>query len=52
MVKLLSSWLAEQGIQGSKPGLATLIFRYWVSPASKLQYDPKIVHRYIHRYKA
>ena len=34
----LSSWLAEQEDQGSIPGLATWIFRDWLSPASKLWY--------------
>ena len=31
----LSSWLAEQEDRGSIPGLATWIFRDWLSPASK-----------------
>ena len=34
----LSSWLAEQEDQGSIPGLATWIFRDWLSPASKSRY--------------
>ena len=38
----LSSWLAEQEDQGSIPGLATWIFRDWLSPASKSRYDWKI----------
>ena len=38
----LSSWLAEQEDQGSIPGLATWIFRDWLSPAFKLRYGWKI----------
>ena len=38
----LSSWLAEQEDRGSIPGLATWIFRDWLSPASKSRYDWKI----------
>ena len=38
----LSSWLAEQGDRGSIPGLATWIFRDWLSPASKSRYGWKI----------
>ena len=38
----LSSWLAEQEDRGSIPGLATLIFRDWLSPASKSRYGWKI----------
>ena len=34
----LSSWLAEQEDMGSIPGLATWIFRDWLSPASKSRY--------------
>ena len=34
----LSSWLAEQEDRGSIPGLATLIFRDWLSPSSKSRY--------------
>ena len=34
----LSSWLAEQEDRGSTPGLATWIFRDWLSPASKSRY--------------
>ena len=34
----LSSWLAEQEDRGSIPGLATCIFRDWLSPASKSRY--------------
>ena len=34
----LSSWLAEQEDRGSIPGLATWIFRDWLSPASKSRY--------------
>ena len=34
----LSSWLAEQENRGSIPGLATWIFRYWLSPAAKSRY--------------
>ena len=34
----LSSWLAEQEDRGSIPGLATRIFRDWLSPASKSRY--------------
>ena len=34
----LSSWLAEQENRGSIPGLATRIFRDWLSPASKSRY--------------
>ena len=35
----LSSWLAEQEDRGSIPGLATWIFRDWLSPASKSRYS-------------
>ena len=38
----LSSWLAEQEDQGSIPGLATWIFRDWLSSASKSRYGWKI----------
>ena len=38
----LSSWLAEQEDRGSIPGLATWIFRNWLSPASKSRYGWKI----------
>ena len=38
----LSSWLAEQEDRGSIPGLATWIFRDWLSPASKPRYNRKI----------
>ena len=38
----LSSWLADQEDRGSIPGLATWIFRDWLSPASKSRYDWKI----------
>ena len=38
----LSSWLAEQEDRGSIPGLATWIFRDWLSPASKMRYRCKI----------
>ena len=38
----LSSWLAEQEDRGSIPSLATWIFRYWLSPASKSRYGWKI----------
>ena len=38
----LSSWLAEQEDRGSIPGLATRIFRDWLSPASKSRYGWKI----------
>ena len=38
----LSSWLAEQEDRGSIPGLATWIFRDWLSPASKSRYGWKI----------
>ena len=38
----LSSWLAEQEDRGSNPGLATWIFRDWLSPASKSRYGWKI----------
>ena len=38
----LSSWLAEQEDRGSILGLATWIFRDWLSPASKSSYDWKI----------
>ena len=38
----LSSWLAEQEDRGSIPGLATWIFRVWLSPASKSIYGWKI----------
>ena len=38
----LSSWLAEQEVRGSIPGLATWIFRDWLSPASKSRYGWKI----------
>ena len=36
------SWLAEQEDWGSIPGLATWIFRDWLSPASKSRYGWKI----------
>ena len=35
----LSSWLAEQEDRGSIPGIATWIFRDWLSPASKSRYS-------------
>ena len=35
----LNSWLAEQEDWGWIPGLATWIFRDWLSPAFKLQYS-------------
>ena len=38
----LSSWIAEQEDRGSIPGLATWIFRDWLSPASKSRYGWKI----------
>ena len=38
----LSSWFAEQEDLGSIPGLATWIFRDWLSPASKSRYGWKI----------
>ena len=38
----LSSWIAEQEDRGSIPGLATWIFRDWLSPASKTRYGWKI----------
>ena len=38
----LSSWLAEQEDWGSIPGLATWIFRDWLSLASKSRYGWKI----------
>ena len=38
----LSSWLAEQEDRGSIPGLATWIFRDWLSAASKSRYGWKI----------
>ena len=38
VAECLSSWLAEQEDQGSIPGLATWIFRDWLSPASKSRY--------------
>ena len=42
VAKWLSSWLAEQEGRGSIPGLATWIFRDWLSPASKSRYGWKI----------
>ena len=42
VAELLSSWLAEQEDRGSIPGLATWIFRDWLSPASKSRYGWKI----------
>ena len=42
VVEWLSSWLAEQEDRGSIPGLATWIFRDWLSPASKSRYGWKI----------
>ena len=42
VAKWLSSWLAEQEDRGSIPGLATWIFRDWLSPASKSRYGWKI----------
>ena len=38
----LCSWLAEQEDRGSIPGLATWIFRDWLSPASNTRYGWKI----------
>ena len=38
----LSPWIAEQEDRGSIPGLATWIFRDWLSPASKTRYGWKI----------
>ena len=38
----LSSWLAEQEDRGPIPGLATWIFRDWLSPASKSRYGWKM----------
>ena len=38
----LSSWLAKQEDRGSILGLATWIFRDWLSPASKSRYGWKI----------
>ena len=38
VVEWLNSWLAEQEDRGSIPGLATWIFRDWLSPASKSRY--------------
>ena len=38
----LSSWLAEQEVRGSIPGLAIWIFRDWLSSASKSRYGWKI----------
>ena len=38
VVEWLSSWIAEQEDRGSIPGLATRIFRDWLSPASKSRY--------------
>ena len=38
----LSSWFAEQEDRGSISGLATWIFRDWLSPASKSRYGWKI----------
>ena len=42
VVEWLSSWLAEQEDRGSIPGLATWVFRDWLSPASKSRYGWKI----------
>ena len=42
VVESLSSWLAEQEDRGSIPGLATWIFRDWLSPAYKSRYGWKI----------
>ena len=42
VVVWLSSWLAEQEDRGSIPGLATWIFRDWLSPASMSRYGWKI----------
>ena len=42
VAKWLSSWIAEQEDRGSIPGLATWIFRDWLSPASKSRYGWKI----------
>ena len=42
VAKWLSSWLAEQEDRDSIPGLATWIFRDWLSPASKSRYGWKI----------
>ena len=42
VVQWLSSWLEEQEHRGSIPGLATWIFRDWLSTASKSRYDWKI----------
>ena len=41
----VSSWLAEQGDRGSIPGLATWIFRDWLSPASKSRYGWRSLNR-------
>ena len=38
----LSSWLAKQEDRGSIPGLATWIFKDWLSPASKSKFGWKI----------
>ena len=38
----VSSWLAEQEDRDSIPGLATLIFRDWLSPVSKSIYGWKL----------
>ena len=42
VAELLSSWLAEQEDRDSIHGLATWIFRDWLSPASKARYGWKI----------
>ena len=42
LAELISSWLAEQKDRGSIPGLATWIFRDWLSPASNSRYGWKI----------
>ena len=42
MAEWFSSWLAEQEDRVSFPGLASWIFRDWLSPASKSRYDWKI----------
>ena len=42
VAECLSSWVAEQEDRGSIPGIATWIFRDWLSPASKSRYGWKI----------
>ena len=39
VVEWLITWIAEQEDRGSIPGIATWIFRDWLSPDSKYRYE-------------